>query len=158
MDSISAVSPESYMKKALAEAAKAGEEGEVPIGAIVVENRHVVGKAHNRVEALHDPTAHAEMLAITQAAEHRGDWRLNGMTLYTTVEPCPMCAGAVILARMDQVVFGAIDPRAGAAGSAFNILGRADHIHKVKVFSGILADESSNLLKKFFTKRRNGET
>ncbi len=158
MDSISAVSPESYMRKALAEAAKAGEEGEVPIGAVVVEDDHIVGKAHNRVEALHDPTAHAEMLAITQAAEHRGDWRLDGMTLYTTVEPCPMCAGAIILARMDQAVFGATDPRAGAAGSAFNILGRADHIHKVKIFDGMLADESSDLLRKFFTKRRNDGT
>ncbi len=157
MNSISAVSPESYMKKALAEAAKAAEEGEVPVGAVIVEDGHIVGRAHNRVEALHDPTAHAEMIAITQAAEHRGDWRLNGMTLFTTVEPCPMCAGAIILARIDQVVYGAADPRAGAAGSAFNILGRADHIHKVKVFDGMCADESSDLLRKFFTKRRNDE-
>ncbi len=158
MDSISAAAPESYMRKALAEAAEAAEEGEVPVGAVVVENGHIVGKAHNRIEALHDPTAHAEMLAITQAAEYRGDWRLNGMTLFTTVEPCPMCAGAIILARIDQVVYGAADPRAGAAGSAFNILGQADHIHKVKVFNGMYADESSGLLRKFFTKRRNGGT
>lgn len=156
MDSISVASPESYMRKALAEAAKAAEEGEVPVGAVVVEDGHIVGKAHNRVEALHDPTAHAEMLAITQAAEHRGDWRLNGMTIFTTVEPCPMCAGAIILARIDQVVYGAADPRAGAGGSAFNILGQAGHIHKVKVFSGICADESSELLRKLFKKRRNG--
>ncbi len=158
MGSISAAPPESYMRKALAEAAQAAEEGEVPVGAVIVENGHVIGKAHNRVEALHDPTAHAEMLAITQAAEYRGDWRLNGMTLFTTVEPCPMCAGAIILARIDQVVYGAADPRAGAAGSAFNILGRADHIHKVKVFDGMCADEASELLREFFKKRRNGET
>ncbi len=157
MGSISAASPESYMQKALEEAAKAAEEGEVPVGAVVVEDGHIIGKAHNRVEALHDPTAHAEMIAITQASEHRGDWRLNGMTLFTTVEPCPMCAGAIILARIDQVVYGAADPRAGAAGSAFNILGQAAHIHKVKIFNGMYADESSELLRKFFKKRRNGE-
>lgn len=156
MNPISAVSPESYMRKGLEEAAKAAEEGEVPVGAVIVEDGHIVGRAHNRVEALHDPTAHAEMIAITQAAEHRGDWRLDGMTLYTTVEPCPMCAGAIILGRIHQIVFGTADPRAGAAGSAFNIFERASHIHKVKVSGGLLADESSDLLRKFFTKRRNG--
>ncbi len=157
MDSIAAVSPQAYMRKALEEAARAAEESEVPVGAIVAADGHIVGRAHNRVEALHDPTAHAEMIAITQAAEHRGDWRLDGMTIYTTVEPCPMCAGAIILARIDRVVFGAADPRAGAAGSAFNIFDRAGHIHKVKITGGVFADECSDLLRKFFTKRRNDE-
>lgn len=148
-------SDESCMRKALAEAKTAAEEGEVPVGAVIVDGGHVVAKAHNRIEALHDPTAHAEMIAITEAAEYRGDWRLNGMTLYATVEPCPMCAGAIILARIDRVVFGATDPRAGAAGSIFNVFEQTAHIHKVKVTGGILADECSLLLRQFFTKRRN---
>lgn len=142
------------MRKALVEAEKAVESGEVPVGAVIVENGQVVGRAHNQMETLHDPTAHAEMIAITQAAEHRGDWRLDGMTLFATVEPCSMCAGAMILARLDNVIFGAPDPRAGAAGSMFNLFETASHVHKVKTAGGVLAGECSLLLRDFFQSKR----
>ena len=142
------------MKRAFAQAEKAAEAGEVPIGAVIVEGETVVAQAHNQVETLHDPTAHAEMLAITQAAEHRGDWRLDGMTIYTTTEPCPMCAGAMILARLDRVVFGAEDPRVGAAGSILDIFDSARHMHSVDVVPGVLARECGMILQEFFKKRR----
>lgn len=146
---------DAFMQKALAEAAKAADEGEVPVGAVIVDDGRIVGRAHNQMETLHDATAHAEMIAITQAAEDRGDWRLDGMTLYTTVEPCTMCAGAVILARINRVVYGALDPRAGAAGSLFDIFEQTGHIHQLTVTGGILADECSMLMTEFFRKRRS---
>ncbi len=146
---------ETLMRKALAEAVKAADEGEVPVGAVIVDGSRIVGRAHNQMETLHDATAHAEMIAITQAAEDRGDWRLDGMTLYTTVEPCTMCAGAVILARIDRVVYGAPDPRAGAAGSLLDIFEQTGHIHQLTVTSGILADECSALMAEFFKKMRS---
>jgi tRNA(adenine34) deaminase len=142
------------MRKALAEAEKAAEAGEVPVGAVIVCDGRVVGKAHNQVEMLHDATAHAEMIAITQAAEYQGDWRLEGMTLYVTIEPCAMCAGACVLARLENVVYGAGDPRFGAAGSAMNVFEDSANMYRVKVKGGLLADECGALLKEFFRRRR----
>ncbi len=142
------------MRRAIAEAEKAAEAGEVPVGAVIVCDGRIVGKAHNQVEMLHDPTAHAEMIAITQAAEYQGDWRLEGMTLYVTIEPCAMCAGAIVLARLENVVYGAGDPRFGAAGSAMNVFEDSSGMYRVKVRGGLLADECGHLLKEFFRRRR----
>jgi len=112
---------EEYMAEALRQAMMALEDNEVPVGAIIVKDGRVIGRAHNQRERLGDPTAHAEMIAITQAAEHAGNWRLEGCTMYVTLEPCPMCAGAIVLARLPRLVFGARDPKAGAAGSIYDI-------------------------------------
>jgi tRNA(adenine34) deaminase len=151
---ISPAGHEGYMRKAIAEAERAAQAGEVPVGAVIVCDGRIVGKAHNQVEMLHDPTAHAEMIAITQAAEYQGDWRLEGMMLYVTIEPCAMCAGAAVLARLEHVIYGASDPRAGAAGSALNVFDANSRIYRVKVRGGLLAEECSALLKEFFARRR----
>jgi tRNA(adenine34) deaminase len=151
---------EAYMRQALREAAVAGQEDEVPIGAIVVHHDaaggddRIIGAAHNQREQLHDPTAHAEMLAITQAAEALGNWRLERCTLYVTLEPCPMCAGAIILARIPRVVFGATDPKAGAVTTLYQLLDDARLNHRSEVIGGVLANECGQLLSQFFAGKR----
>ncbi len=139
---------------ALRQAERAAEEGEVPVGAVIVYNNRVVGQAYNQVELLKDPTAHAEIIAITQAASALGDWRLLDTTLYVTKEPCPMCAGAIISARIPRVVWGMNDPQRGGAVSRFNILQNADLNHRAEYVSGVLEDECKSLIQAFFKERR----
>jgi len=130
-------------------------EGEVPVGAVIVYEDRVIASAHNQREQLRDPTAHAEMIAITQAAESLGSWRLDGCTLYVTLEPCPMCAGAIVQARIPTVVYGAADPKAGAVHTLYNLLGDARLNHRCLVVSGVLADACGRLLTEFFQQQRN---
>jgi tRNA(adenine34) deaminase len=147
-----------FMRLALREAAAAAAEDEVPIGAIIVHAGQVIAAAHNQREQLHDPTAHAEMIAITQAAGVLGDWRLEGCTLYVTLEPCPMCAGASVLARIPRVVYGAADPKAGAAQSLYRLLEDDRLNHRAQVTPGVLAEECGAILTQFFAqKRREGK-
>lgn len=146
-----------YMELALREAAISAENGEVPVGAVIVRNGIVIGRAHNQVELLKDPTAHAEMIAITQAASAVGDWRLTETTLYVTKEPCPMCAGAIVLARIPVVVFGAPDPARGGAVSVFNILNHPQLNHRPTVLPGIMEDQCREVLQKFFQEKRSRE-
>ncbi len=143
-----------YMQLALREAQKSADQDEVPVGAIIVHGGQVIGKAHNQTELLKDPTAHAEMIAITQAAAALGDWRLEDTTLYVTKEPCPMCAGAIILARIPTVVFGVIDPLRGGAVSVFTILNHPNLNHRPTVISGILEAECREMLQSFFKAKR----
>ena len=146
---------ERRMLQALAQARVAEAEGEVPVGCVIVDaGGRVIGKARNQRELLHDPTAHAEMIAITQAAEALASWRLLDTTLYVTLEPCAMCAGAIVLARIPRVVYGDSDPKAGAAGSVLDVLGHAELNHRPEVVAGVLAGEASALLRAFFEKRR----
>ncbi len=138
--------------------ARAGEaRGEVPVGAVVVCNGRLVAESHNRTVEWTDPTAHAELVAIRSAARRRGDWRLNGCTLYTTLEPCTQCAGAIVLARLDRVVFAATDPKGGMAGSLENLLCDDRLNHCAEVRGGVLAEESGALLRTFFRSRRGRE-
>ncbi len=139
-----------YMMYAIAEARRALEIGEVPVGCVIVHEGQIIGKAHNQREVLQDPTAHAEILAITQAAAHFKSWRLENVKLYVTLEPCPMCAGAIILARVAEVHFGAFDPKAGACGTLMNLLEDTRFNHNPKVLPGLLADECGALLSDFF--------
>ena len=141
---------ELWMERALKEAEKAYDIGEVPVGAVVVQGDHIIGKGYNQTESLHDPTAHAEMIAITAAANTFGSWRLEGCSLYVTLEPCAMCAGAIVLARIEKLVFGASDPKAGACGSLRNIVQDDRLNHQVEMISGILSEASSAILKSFF--------
>ena len=143
-----------WMRLALHEAERAGEEGEVPIGAVVVKGGQIVGRGHNQVERLHDPTAHAEMLAISAACETLGSKFLDGCTLYVTLEPCPMCAGALVWARLDRLVYGAFDEKAGAASTLYDIPQDPRLNHRVETVSGVLADEAADLLRRFFAARR----
>ncbi|WP_408955288.1 tRNA adenosine(34) deaminase TadA [Natroniella sp. ANB-PHB2] len=145
---------EYYMKIALEEAEKAFQKGEVPIAAIVVKNDQVIAKAHNLKEDLQDPTAHAEVLAIRQAANSLGGWRLSGSTLYVTIEPCPMCAGAIVQARIDNLVYGANDLKAGGAGTLFNIVNDERLNHRLEVKSGVLKEDCSQIMKCFFKSLR----
>ncbi|NOZ20430.1 MAG: tRNA adenosine(34) deaminase TadA [Planctomycetes bacterium] len=145
---------EYYMAQALREAAVAAEEGEVPVGALIIHERGVIARAHNQRERLRDPTAHAEMIAITQAAEFLQTWRLAGCTMVVTLEPCAMCAGALVLARMDRLVFGAFDPKAGACGSVLDVIGEPKLNHHMEVISGVLEDECGAILSEFFRARR----
>jgi len=145
-----------YMRYALREAERALECGEVPVGCVIVHEGEIVGKAHNQRETLQDPTAHAEILAITQAAAHFRSWRLEGAKLYVTLEPCPMCAGAIILARIAEVHFGAHDPKAGACGTLMNLLEDPHFNHQPAVHSGLLADECGTILTCFFRRIREG--
>lgn len=138
------------MREAIKEAEIAGSYGEVPIGAVVVYEGEIIGRGHNMREIWRDPTAHAEMLAIREASRRLGGWRLAGCTLYVTLEPCSMCAGAIVLARVDEVVFGAHDPKAGACGSVLSILETVQLNHRPKVTTDILREECSLLLKSFF--------
>mgnify|MGYP002079025153 CR=1 FL=1 len=142
------------MRVALAEAELALASGDVPIGAIAVYQGVIVGRGHNQRERDHDPTAHAEMIAIRQAAQHLGRWRLDEVTLYCTLEPCAMCAGAMVLARLPRLVYAAIDPKAGAAGSIVDLL-RHDRLnHRVDVQAGLLADEAAAQIRAFFNSLR----
>ncbi|HEX4415455.1 MAG TPA: tRNA adenosine(34) deaminase TadA [Lacipirellulaceae bacterium] len=151
---------EFYMEQTLREAEAAGREDEVPIGAIIVHEpldgsgARVIGAAHNQREQLRDPTAHAEMLAITQAAEALGNWRLERCTIYVTLEPCPMCAGAIVLARIPRVVYGAADPKAGAAATLFRLLDDPRLNHRAEVIGGVLGERCGKLLSEFFAGRR----
>jgi tRNA(adenine34) deaminase len=142
------------MALALEEAATALEHDDVPIGAVVVHGGEIVARRHNERERAGDPTAHAEVLALRDAAAALGGWRLSGATLYVTIEPCPMCAGALAAARIDRVVFGAADPRAGACGSLYNLCVDPRLNHEVEVRPGVLADEAAALLVRFFANRR----
>ena len=142
------------MKQALREAEKALSQNEVPVGAVVVHEEQVIGRGYNQTELLNDPTAHAEMIAISAAANALQSWRLENCSLYVTLEPCSMCAGAIVLARINQLVFGAFDPKAGACGSLRNVVQDHRLNHRVEVVSGILDDVSSDLLKAFFRQLR----
>jgi len=144
-----------FMRKALQEAEAAAEEGEVPVGAVIVHGEsQVIASDHNRREELRDPTAHAEMLAITQAAEALGSWRLDDCTLYVTLEPCPMCAGAMVQARIPRVVYGADDPKSGAVQSLFRLLNDVRLNHQCSVVSGVLSEQCGNVLSRFFQQQR----
>jgi tRNA(adenine34) deaminase len=147
-------SDEFYMREALKLAAKAFEADEVPVGAVVVQGDRVIGRAYNQVEQLKDATAHAEMIAITQANSALGDWRLQDCTLFVTKEPCPMCAGAAMLSRVRRIVFGVKDEKMGGAGSALNIAANPQFNHQIEVVSGLLKDEALALLQSFFQKQR----
>jgi tRNA(adenine34) deaminase len=143
-----------FMRAALGEAARAAEAGEVPVGAVAVFEDRIVATGRNEREGARDPTAHAEMLALRRAAEALQRWRLTGVTLYVTLEPCAMCAGALVNARVDRLVYGCDDPKAGAAGSLFDIPVDPRLNHRVAVERGALADECAALLKDFFAERR----
>ncbi|MEY4363898.1 MAG: hypothetical protein RLZZ24_1250 [Pseudomonadota bacterium] len=142
-----------FMREALLQAQQGAGQGEVPVGAVVVRNGRIVARAHNAPIATHDPTAHAEIAALRQAAAALGNYRLEDCTLYVTLEPCAMCSGAILQARLPRVVFGASEPRTGAAGSVFNLFDSALN-HQTQVSSGVLADEASRLLQDFFAQRR----
>lgn len=142
------------MAMALSEAARAYEEDEVPVGAVVVLDGRVIGKGHNQRERLRDPTAHAEMIAITAAAEAIGSWRLEGATIYVTLEPCPMCAGALVNARIAKLVYGATDPKAGACGTLYDIPKDERLNHRLEVVGGILAEEGGAILTTYFREKR----
>jgi tRNA(adenine34) deaminase len=152
------VKHEQWMKMALRDAQRAFDVGEVPVGAIVVHQGEIIGKGYNQIEQLQDPTAHAEMIAITAAANHLQSRRLEKCTLYVTLEPCAMCAGAIVLARIPTLVFGAYDPKAGACGTLFNIVEDRRLNHSVHVVGGICDTESESLLKEFFRKKRQSVT
>lgn len=142
------------MNEALKEARLAADEQEVPVGCVIVHEGRIVGRAHNQRERLKDPTAHAEMIAITQAAAALERWRLSGCTVYVTVEPCAMCAGALVLARVERLVYGAADAKAGACGSLCNIASDERLNHRIEITSGVLAADASTLLSDFFRRRR----
>ncbi len=145
---------EYFMRLAVREAARAREHGDVPVGALVVRSGEVVATAHNERELRQDPTAHAEILVLREAARAGGSWRVLDAALYVTLEPCAMCAGAVVLARVARVVWGTADPKAGAAGSVLDVLGESRLNHRPDVAGGLLADECAVLLSDFFTSRR----
>jgi len=143
-----------YMRRALELATQAAARGEVPVGALIVKGERVIGEGFNQPISLKDPTAHAEVLALRAAAATLGDYRLGGTTLYVTLEPCPMCAAALVHARVTRLVFGAWDPRQGAAGSVFNLVTARAMNHQVDCFGGVLADECGLMLRQFFESRR----
>jgi tRNA(adenine34) deaminase len=145
---------EYFMRLALREATRAAEHDDVPIGALIVHADEVIGTGHNERELRADPTAHAEMIALREAARTLGSWRVLDTVMYVTLEPCAMCAGAIVLARVPRIVFGASDPKAGAAGSVLDVLDEPRLNHRPQVDSGLLADECGELLREFFTSRR----
>ena len=145
---------ERYMRRALELAAQAGEQGEVPVGAVLVLDGRIAGEGRNRMIEAADPTAHAEMEALRAACGSAGNYRLPGAALFVTLEPCAMCAGAIVLARLSRVVFAAHDPKSGAGGSVFNVLDNAALNHRCEVRAGLLEDESAELLRSFFRARR----
>ncbi len=145
---------ERFMRLAIGEAAAAADAGEVPVGAVVVHQDRVIGRGANQRERLNDPTAHAEMIALTAASAQMESWRLEGCTLYVTLEPCAMCAGAIVLARLDRLVFGATDPKTGACVSLYNIPTDERLNHRVAVDAGVLGDECGALLSAFFARQR----
>lgn len=145
---------QTMMLRALAQASRAEKEGEVPVGAVITHGEKIVASAYNQRERLRDPTAHAEMIAITQAADALDSWRLTECTLYVTLEPCPMCAGAILQARIPRVVYGALDPKAGAVDSLFQLLADDRLNHQVEVVSGVMANECGGMLTAFFREQR----
>jgi tRNA(adenine34) deaminase len=149
---------ESYLRIALQEAQQALDENEVPVGAVIVHGERVIASAHNQREQLRDPTAHAEMIAITQAAHALGSWRLDDCVLYATLEPCPMCAGAILQARIPWVVYGAADPKAGAVHTLYQLLADPRLNHRCQTVSGVLAGPCGEILTRFFQRKRaNGK-
>jgi tRNA(adenine34) deaminase len=141
-----------FMFAALQEAEKAFEEKEVPVGAVIVKKNRIIGRGYNQVEKLKDATAHAEMIALTAAANHLGNWRLNECSIYVTLEPCIMCTGAMLSSRINELFFSTFDPKFGACGSVYNLAKDGKANHKIKVYSGIYAEESKKLLQDFFLK------
>lgn len=152
---LEAEADEFYMELALQEARQAGAEREVPVGAVVVHRGRVIGSAHNQRELLRDPTAHAEMIAITQAAEAVSSWRLDECVLFVTLEPCPMCAGAILQARIPRIVFGAADPKGGAVQSVFRLLSDARLNHRSEIVGGVKAAACGEILTEFFQRQRS---
>ena len=146
-----------WMKIALQEAQRAFDADEVPVGAVIVQKGEIIGRGYNQIEQLQDPTAHAEMIAITAAANHLHSRRLENCTLYVTLEPCPMCAGALVLARIPTLVFSSYDPKAGACGTLYNIVEDRRLNHRVHVVGGVCDRESETLLKDFFTRKRTAQ-
>lgn len=143
------------MKAAIDQAHIALENGDVPIGAVIVHQNQIIAKGLNLRHKLNDPTAHAEIIALTAAAEYIGNWRLHGCSIYVTLEPCCMCAGACVLARLDRLVFGCRDPKAGACGSLYNIVQDKRLNHRLEITEGVLAEDCAKLLQNFFKKKRN---
>ena len=143
-----------YMRIAISAAQIAAENGDVPIGAVIVYKNQIIGKAYNQREQLKDPTAHAEIIALTQAASFMESWRLHDCTIYVTLEPCPMCAGALVLARIDRLVYGCDDPKTGACKSLYNIVQDERLNHRIEVTGGVLTEQCSKLLQEFFQHRR----
>jgi tRNA(adenine34) deaminase len=145
---------ERFMREALAEAARAGAHDDVPIGCVIVAEGLVIARGENRRELDHDPTAHAEMVALREAANQRGHWRLEDVTVFATLEPCAMCAGALVNARVARLVIGALDEKAGAVGSRYNLLSDPRLLHEVSLTYDVLGEESATLLREFFLERR----
>lgn len=143
-----------YMERALAQARQAASIGEVPVGAVLVQNGAVMSEAHNLIESTPDALAHAEMLVLREAARINGSWRLEGITVYVTLEPCPMCAGAMVLARIARLVYAAPDPKKGAVDSVYDVLRHPANNHRVEVSSGLLSEPAGKLLRDFFQDRR----
>jgi tRNA(adenine34) deaminase len=148
---------EKWMRHALNEAQLALKIGEIPVGAVVVYENKIIGRGHNQVEGLNDPTAHAEIIAIGAAADYLNSWRLSGASLYVTLEPCAMCAGALVLSRIDRLIFGAKDPKAGACGSLYNIVQDIRLNHQVQIIPYVLEEECSQILRVFFEKVRQSQ-
>ena len=148
---------EKFMRQALREAAKAAAKDEVPVGAVIVREGKVIARGHNLRESAHDPTAHAEMIAIRKAAKKLGGWRLPGCTLYVTLEPCPMCAGAILQSRVEGLVFGAYDPKAGCCGTLYDLIGDSQFNHTLPVEGGILREECAGVLKAYFAQKRKSK-
>jgi tRNA(adenine34) deaminase len=144
-----------YMRTAIEAARIAEDNGDIPIGAVIILENKIIAKAYNQREQLADPTAHAEIIALTQAAAALENWHLNGCTMYVTLEPCPMCAGALVLSRMDRLVYGCDDPKSGACGSLYNIVADERLNHRLEVTSGVLAEQCREQLQNFFEQRRN---
>ena len=149
---------EDFMREALELAATAAALGEVPVGAVAVKDGQIIGRGYNRREIDRDPFSHAEFNAMREAAQHLGVWRLSGVTVYVTLEPCAMCAGALVQSRVSRLVFGAADPKAGAVGSLYNLAADPRHNHRVDVASGVMGEACSVALKTFFAKLRAGKT
>ena len=149
---------ERFMRAAIEAARIAEDNGDVPIGAVIVCENRIIGRAYNQREQLKDPTAHAEIIALTQAAAARQSWRLNGCTMYVTLEPCPMCAGALVLSRMDRLCYGCSDPKSGACGSLYNIVDDERLNHRLEVTAGVLAEECKEQLQNFFEQKRYKKT
>lgn len=147
-----------YMVEALKEAEIAAAMGEIPVGAVIVRDGEIIARGHNLTESMKDPTAHAEMLAIRQAAQRLGGWRLTGCSMYVTTEPCSMCAGAIVWSRIEKLVIGTMDPKAGACGSVFNIPQDERLNHFVEIETGLMGEECAELMKTFFRKLRSNKT
>jgi tRNA(adenine34) deaminase len=145
---------EPFMRRAIAEAQAAPDHQDVPVGAVIVHEGRIIARGHNQRELLGDPTAHAEMIALTAAAEGMGSWRLDDCTIYVTLEPCPMCAGAIVQARMARLVYGARDPKAGACGSLYGLTTDGRLNHRVDTIGGVLEDDCAELLRAFFAEQR----